>query len=181
MQFQADILGRPVLRSGNEELSAIGAAWLAGLALGWWNDLAEIACIAPGVDRFTPAIESSQRERLYSGWKTAVARARLQSELTIMSSAADQIVLEARGITKRYPGTIALDDVTMRIHRHHVNVLIGENGAGKSTLMRILAGRETADSANCCWKEHHSRPVAARGSSAGNLHCAPGTLRPSES
>lgn len=63
-----------------------------------------------------------------------------------MSNAADQIVLEARGISKRYPGALALDGVTMRIHRHQVNVLIGENGAGKSTLMRILAGVETADS-----------------------------------
>jgi erythritol transport system ATP-binding protein len=58
---------------------------------------------------------------------------------------ADAIVLEARAVTKRYPGTLALDRVTLRIYRNQVNVLIGENGAGKSTLMRILAGVETAD------------------------------------
>jgi erythritol transport system ATP-binding protein len=63
-----------------------------------------------------------------------------------MNPGADEIVLEARSITKYYPGTIALDDVTFRVHRNQVNVLIGENGAGKSTLMRILAGVETADS-----------------------------------
>jgi erythritol transport system ATP-binding protein len=63
-----------------------------------------------------------------------------------MSGAADAVILEARSITKRYPGTLALDNVTLRIHRNQVNVLIGENGAGKSTLMRILAGVETADS-----------------------------------
>ncbi len=63
-----------------------------------------------------------------------------------MSETADEIVLEARDITKRYPGTLALDGVALRVHRHQVNVLIGENGAGKSTLMRILAGVETADS-----------------------------------
>jgi glycerol kinase len=80
MQFQADVLGRPILRSANEELSAIGAAWLAGLALGWWHDLAEIARMDPAEDKFTPAMESSDRDRLYSGWQTAVARARLQSE-----------------------------------------------------------------------------------------------------
>jgi erythritol transport system ATP-binding protein len=62
-----------------------------------------------------------------------------------MNEASDQIILEARDITKRYPGTIALDGVTLRVHRNQVNVLIGENGAGKSTLMRILAGVETAD------------------------------------
>lgn len=63
-----------------------------------------------------------------------------------MSSFADEIVLEARSITKRYPGTVALNEVTFCVRRNQVNVLIGENGAGKSTLMRILAGVEAADS-----------------------------------
>jgi len=55
------------------------------------------------------------------------------------------IILEARVVTKRYPGSVALDRVSYRVHRNQVNVLIGENGAGKSTLMRILAGVEKAD------------------------------------
>lgn len=58
---------------------------------------------------------------------------------------APDILLEARNIVKRYPGNVALDCVTYRVHRSQVNVLIGENGAGKSTLMRILSGVESPD------------------------------------
>src|SRR5580704_15750765 len=55
------------------------------------------------------------------------------------------VVLEARGVTKRYGANVALKNVTFQVRRGAVNVLIGENGAGKSTLMRLLAGVETAD------------------------------------
>lgn len=62
-----------------------------------------------------------------------------------MSASPSNILLEARAVTKRYPGTVALDAVHFHAYRNQVNVLIGENGAGKSTLMRILAGVEAPD------------------------------------
>ena len=62
-----------------------------------------------------------------------------------MKPQGESVMLEAREITRRYPGTVALKSVNFRVYRNRVNVLIGENGAGKSTLMRILAGVEHAD------------------------------------
>lgn len=59
---------------------------------------------------------------------------------------AEDIILEARDITKLYPGTAALMNVNFKVRRGKVNVLIGENGAGKSTLMKIVAGVEVATS-----------------------------------
>lgn len=75
MQFQADILGRPVVRSSSAELSAVGAAWLAGLASGVWTSLEELENLPRPVRRFEPRMPASQRNILYEGWRRAVARA----------------------------------------------------------------------------------------------------------
>jgi glycerol kinase len=77
MQFQADILGLPVVRSGCEDLSALGAAWFGGLALGWWSSLDDLTHLPQETKTFAPASSSSNREKQYRGWQTAVARARL--------------------------------------------------------------------------------------------------------
>ena len=65
MQFQADTLCRPVLRSIDEELSAIGASWLAGLALGWWSSLAEISDLSHAVEEFIPVMDGTYRTPLF--------------------------------------------------------------------------------------------------------------------
>ncbi len=85
--------------------------------------------------------------------------------LPIAHAAAHEIVLEAKGITKKYPGTTALDTVDFTVRKGAVNVLVGENGAGKSTLMKILAGVETATSGDILRhgkKISYSSPSEAR-------------------
>ncbi|HEY3444371.1 MAG TPA: glycerol kinase GlpK [Paludibaculum sp.] len=74
MQFQADILERPVIRSSSPDLSAIGAAWLAGLAIGFWSSLEEIAAMPRPTDRFEPRMAPARRRELISGWQDALAR-----------------------------------------------------------------------------------------------------------
>src|SRR3954451_19619659 len=58
---------------------------------------------------------------------------------------ADAPLLELRGITKRFPGVLANDDVTFDLRHSEVHALLGENGAGRSTLMNILYGLYTPD------------------------------------
>lgn len=72
-QFQADLLGVPVQRAQHGEATALGAAFLAGLAIGFWNNREEIAArCKPGCE-FAPIMRESEREALYADWKRAVA------------------------------------------------------------------------------------------------------------
>src|SRR6266487_115499 len=74
MQFQADILGVPVQRPKVAETTALGAAYLAGLAVGFWSSQHELA-EHWAVDRtFEPQMSADQRDKLYAGWKRAVER-----------------------------------------------------------------------------------------------------------
>lgn len=74
MQFQADILGVAVQRPKVAETTALGAAYLAGLAVGFWSNQQEVAS-QWAIDRtFEPKMSADQRESLYAGWKKAVGR-----------------------------------------------------------------------------------------------------------
>jgi len=76
MQFQADILGVPVVTQEITETTALGAAYLAGLAVGFWKDQEQIATNYTVRRKFVPRMSSKQRESLYRKWKMAVERAR---------------------------------------------------------------------------------------------------------
>ena len=75
MQFQADLLGVPVDRPVVAETTALGAAYLAGLAVGYWKDEADVAQNWALDREFTPSMPPERRDRLYQGWKKAVTRA----------------------------------------------------------------------------------------------------------
>lgn len=74
MQFQADILKVPVVRPVISETTALGAAYAAGLAVGFWRDFDELR-VQWGIDHsWTPGMTDSDRNKLYTGWKKAVKR-----------------------------------------------------------------------------------------------------------
>ena len=76
MQFQADLLGVAVVRPLVTETTALGAAYLAGLAVGFWQDEAELSALWRAERRFEPAMCSDQRAALFAGWHRAVERTR---------------------------------------------------------------------------------------------------------
>jgi len=80
MQFQADIIGRPVLRSASAEASPLGAAYLAGLGVGTWQTLDDISQLPRPRERFEPHMSAHDRATLYAGWQSAIARATLGTD-----------------------------------------------------------------------------------------------------
>ena len=76
MQFQADVLGVPVDRPVVNETTALGAAYLAGLAVGFWESREQIQQLWQRDRRFEPQMDEATRQALYGGWQRAVERSR---------------------------------------------------------------------------------------------------------
>ena len=76
MQFQSDILDSSIIRPENIETTAMGAAYLAGLAVGFWSDISEIRKIWKEERVFNPDMDKEKRNNLYRGWKDSVEKIR---------------------------------------------------------------------------------------------------------
>lgn len=74
MQFQADILGVPVIRPSVAETTSLGAAYAAGLALGFWGKVDELRANWGKDKEWTPHMNTTDREHLYQNWLKAVTR-----------------------------------------------------------------------------------------------------------
>src|SRR6266487_2483257 len=81
-------------------------------------------------------------------WSTRIT----MSVTQVAADASPPPLLEGRAITKRFPGVLALSDVSITVRQGEIHALVGENGAGKSTLMKILAGVYAADSGEIIFK-----------------------------
>lgn len=81
MQFQSDVLNTEVNRPKVTEVTALGAAYLAGIAVGFWDGLEELQGKAEIEKNFTPANDEAKRQRRYNGWKRAVKCAQVWAEL----------------------------------------------------------------------------------------------------
>jgi glycerol kinase len=80
MQFQSDMLGRRLVRAEVEELSALGSAFMAGIATGLWESTRETGALMGGGRTFEPEMDGQVAETLYSGWKKAVSRTRCRCD-----------------------------------------------------------------------------------------------------
>jgi glycerol kinase len=80
MQLQADMLSVPVVRPKVAETTALGAAYLAGLAVGFWKSQADIARQWQVDKRFKPAMKATVRARIVKGWDRALSLAKAWEE-----------------------------------------------------------------------------------------------------
>jgi glycerol kinase len=76
MQFQADISDMTIKKSASPEATALGAAFLAGLAVGFWKDKEELKTLLEDSLSYTPKMEKEKRQKLLKGWQKAVSRAK---------------------------------------------------------------------------------------------------------
>jgi glycerol kinase len=74
MQFQADVLGVPVVRPVVAETTALGAAYAAGLAVGFWNGLDDLSANWQEDRRWEPEMEDADRDRQLRNWRKAVTK-----------------------------------------------------------------------------------------------------------
>jgi glycerol kinase len=81
MQIQANMLGRPVHRAAQEDLSARGTALLCGLALGWWHSPDELSSLPSQEQSFEPQIDLTLRNKQREAWRTAVQRAQIKEAI----------------------------------------------------------------------------------------------------
>ena len=75
MQFQADLIDAPVVRGTTAEVTALGAAYLAGLCVGYWGSREELVSMRAESKRFVPSIDAAKRAELIAGWRGALKRA----------------------------------------------------------------------------------------------------------
>jgi glycerol kinase len=80
MQFQADIMDAAIQRPRVRETTALGAAYLAGLAVGFWKNTGEVRAMWKCDTAFTPRMDGARREALLEGWHKAVDRCRSRAE-----------------------------------------------------------------------------------------------------
>lgn len=80
MQFQADVLQKRIVKRDIAEVSALGAVFLAGKALGWWPDYDSLSSLLPPCEIITPNSDAQRAQSSYESWKQAVARARFRPD-----------------------------------------------------------------------------------------------------
>ena len=136
MQFQADILGCPVVRAEAADLSAIGAAWIAGLAIGVWASPAELEALPRRRTGFHPQMAPGDRERLYDGWRAAVRRHANRRSARIVARL-DELRLIGKVARMYYRDGLRQAQITERLNVHQSTVSRLLRRAEKEGIVRV--------------------------------------------